>query len=115
VKSGLTLDEAAAYKVSKPYLSTVETGRVKSTRRRAFKKAQRISAFASGQCASGSYGTAARRIRQDFETIRPKIEYKQLIKQMIEHQPVSTRTRQSPQRIRPQRQIVSLKASPACR
>jgi repressor LexA len=90
---GLTLDEAAAYTgFSKPYLSTVETGRVKNPPGdELLKKLEEYLQFNPGQLLYLAHmERLPSDIQQEFEAIEAQNRnYKQLIKQIIEHQTVS--------------------------
>jgi SOS-response transcriptional repressor LexA len=86
---GLTLDEVAAYTgFSKPYLSTVETGRVKNPPSDTLlRKLEQYLRFASGQLLYLAHmERMPSDIRRDFETIDAQNrKYKQLFKRMSEH------------------------------
>jgi repressor LexA len=91
---GLTLDEAAAYTgFSKPYLSTVETGKVKNPPSdELLKKLEEYLRFTPGQLLHLAHmERLPNDIRHDFESIEAQNRnYKQLIQQIIEHQPASS-------------------------
>jgi SOS-response transcriptional repressor LexA len=91
---GLTLDEAAAYTgFSKPYLSTVETGKVKNPPSdELLRKLEEYLHFTPGQLMHMAHmERLPSDIRQDFETIEAQNrKYKQMLKQIIEHQPISS-------------------------
>jgi repressor LexA len=91
---GLTLDEAAAYTgFSKPYLSTVETGRVKNPPSdELLKKLEEYLRFTPGQLLHLAHmERMPSDIRYDFENIEAQNrKYKQLIQQLIEHQPIAS-------------------------
>jgi len=91
---GLTLDEVAACTgFSKPYLSTVETGRVKNPPSDTLlRKLEQYLRFAPGQLLYLAHmERMPSDIRRDFETIDAQNrKYKQLLKRIIEHQPVSS-------------------------
>jgi phage repressor protein C with HTH and peptisase S24 domain len=86
---GLTLDEAAAYTgFSKPYLSTVETGRVKNPPSDTLlRKLEQYLRFEPGQLLYLAHmERMPSDIRRDFETIDAQNrKYKQLFKRMSEH------------------------------
>jgi SOS-response transcriptional repressor LexA len=91
---GLTLDEVAACTgFSKPYLSTVETGRVKNPPSDTLlRKLEQYLRFAPGQLLYLAHmERMPSDIRRDFETIDAQNrKYKQLLKRIIEHQPASS-------------------------
>jgi phage repressor protein C with HTH and peptisase S24 domain len=86
---GFTLDEVAAYTgFSKPYLSTVETGRVKNPPSDTLlMKLEEYLRFTSGQLLHLAHMERMPcDIRQDFETIDAQNRhYKQLLKRIVEH------------------------------
>jgi phage repressor protein C with HTH and peptisase S24 domain len=91
---GLTLDEAAAYTgFSKPYLSTVETGRVKNPPSdELLRKLEEYLHFTAGQLQHLAHmERMPSDIRQEFESIEAQNrKYQQLIQQIAAHQPVSS-------------------------
>jgi repressor LexA len=91
---GLTLDEAAAYTgFSKPYLSTVETGKVKNPPSdELLIKLEQYLRFEPGQLVHLAHmERMPSDIRRDFETIDAQNrKYKQLLKRIVEHQPASS-------------------------
>ncbi len=86
----LTLDEVAAFTgFSKPYLSTVETGRVKNPPSdELLRKLEICLKFADGQLLRLAHmERMPSDIRRDFETIDAENrKYKQLLKRIAEHQ-----------------------------
>jgi repressor LexA len=92
---GLTLDEVAAYSgFSKPYLSTVETGRVKNPPSdELLCKLEAYLKFTPGQLLHVAHmERMPSDIRRDFESIDAENrKYKQLLKRIAEHQVDSTR------------------------
>jgi repressor LexA len=88
---GLTLDEAAAYTgFSKPYLSTVETGRVKNPPSDTLlRKLEQYLHFEPGQLLHLAHmERMPSDIRRDFETIDAQNrKYKQLFKRIVEQRP----------------------------
>jgi repressor LexA len=91
---GLTLDEAAAYTgFSKPYLSTVETGKVKNPPSdELLMKLEQYLHFESGQLMHLAHmERMPSDIRQDIETLEAQNrKYQQLLKQITAHQPISS-------------------------
>lgn len=90
----LTLDEAAAYTgFSKPYLSTVETGRVKNPPGdELLMKLEQYLRFEPGQLVHLAHmERMPSDIRRDFESIEAENrKYKQLFRQVAQHQPISS-------------------------
>ncbi|MEN8126458.1 MAG: XRE family transcriptional regulator [Planctomycetota bacterium] len=85
----LTLDEVASYTgFSKPYLSTVETGRVKPPGDRLLCKLEEVLKFESGHLQHMAHvERMPADVRQDYEAIDAENrQYKQILKDIIKHQ-----------------------------